>query len=188
MNKLRYALLAPAVWNALEHEVRKGWVECGIENPETVAEHTIDLLRLGEEIATEAGLSEMDRADLLAMLEVHDWPEAIEGDQITKHGVDYAEEADERAEKFERERSAMETICVPLGEEGKSIMALWLRFEKGDDGVAALARELDKYQAIEKAYKYERSGQGPTRLGEEFIRYSPPMTHPSLISRVQRLR
>lgn len=190
MNKsiLRYAHLVPHVWAALERETRKGWVSCGVTNPETVAEHTLDMMRIGHEVATEINLSEYDRIDLLDMLEVHDWPEAIDGDEITLYGVDVAKEADAKKVKFLREEAAMKGICAPLGEEGDCILALWYRFETSDDAVARLAREIDKYQAIEQAFSYERSGRGPVGLGEEFVRYSPPMTHPALVARVVKAR
>lgn len=186
--RLKYAHLVPHVWTSLERETRKGWVRSGVIDPETVAEHTLDLLRLGSELASEVGLADADRIDLLDMLEVHDWPEAIEGDEITMYGIDHAKEADAKKAKFLREEAAMKGLCAPLGEQGEHILALWHRFERGDDPIAMLGRELDKYQAIERAFRYEREGRGPQGLGEEFVRYSPPMTHPVLIARVAQLQ
>jgi 5'-deoxynucleotidase YfbR-like HD superfamily hydrolase len=185
---LRYTHFVPHIWSALEHEIRKGWVHAGVTNPETVAEHTLELLRLGDEVAREALLSDSDRADLLSMLEVHDWPEAIDGDEITLHGVDHAEEADRGRQKQLREEAVMTSICEHIGEEGQYILAFWRRFEMSDDPIATLAREIDKYQAIEKAFFYEHVGEGPVGLGEEFVRFSPPMTHPELVKRVTTLR
>ncbi len=186
--RLKYARLAPQVWAALELEVRKGWVLRGVIDPETVAEHTLDMLRIGDEVAREINLPEDDRADLLGMLEIHDWPEALNGDEITMHGVDLAKEADAKKAKFLKEEAAMKSICEPLGEEGVHIFALWYRFETSGDDVAILAREIDKEQAIEQAFRYERSGQGPEGLGEEFVRYSPPIRNPYLAQRIEALR
>jgi 5'-deoxynucleotidase YfbR-like HD superfamily hydrolase len=66
------------------------------------------------------------------------------------------------------------------------INALWRRFETSKDHIAILARELDKYQSILKAFEYERVYSVPG-LGEEFVRFSPPFTNPYFISKIAEL-
>lgn len=184
---LRYAHLAPNVWAALEKEERKGWIRAGVQKPETVAEHTLELIEIGKEVALAHTFSNQESDDLLAMLEVHDWPEAILGDKVTLHGAEtYEHERVQREEKHVREEAAMRSITASLGAEGERVLSLWLRFERSTDRVAGKAREIDKYQAIERACRYERE-QGIAGLGDEFVRYSPPVTDEYLCARLTRV-
>ena len=48
------------VWKALDKIPRTGWVQWGIPNPETVAEHTISARKLAHEWKGEFGLSDED--------------------------------------------------------------------------------------------------------------------------------
>jgi putative hydrolases of HD superfamily len=180
--ELKFASLAPDVWEALGNLKRTGWVNRGVANPESVQEHTIALLHLA---ASLEGLSEEERDDLLEMLEVHDWPEVIHGDEVVL-SVDEEELKSILATKFEKEQIAMNAICEKLGEKGKEIMGLWLRFESSSDPVAVLARQLDKYQAIEKAVEYEKEQGIP--LFKEFSDSSrKKITHPVLVQRLEKL-
>jgi putative hydrolase of HD superfamily len=184
---LQFAHLVPETWRALQNERRAGWVKRGVINPETVAEHTVALLPLGEGVADASVFSEDEKNDLLAMLEIHDWPEAIDGDQITLTGVDVAKEASDKVVKHAKEIVAMRSITEPLGDVGTKLFNLWLRFEEAEDRVAKAGREIDKYQAIERAHQYERE-QGIVGLGAEFERYSPPVTNPYLLLRLAKAR
>jgi len=181
--KLKFALLAPAVWEALSNLKRTGWVERGVKNPESVQEHTIALRKIA---ASFTDLLEKEKEELLDMLEVHDWPEAIAGDQVILSS-DEKELASLKASKFEQERQALISICENLGEKGKEIINLWLRFETASDETASFARQLDKYQAIEKALEYEKAQGIP--LFKEFFDYSKKnITHPILLKRLQKLQ
>jgi 5'-deoxynucleotidase YfbR-like HD superfamily hydrolase len=184
---LQFAHLVPETWRALQNEKRAGWVKRGVINPETVAEHILELLVLGAELAQATGFTKEETSDLLAMLEIHDWPEAIDGDQITLTGVDVAKEASDKVVKHAKEIVAMRSITEPLGDIGIKLFNLWLRFEEAEDRVVKAAHEIDKYQAIERAYRYERE-QGIVGLGEEFVRYSPRVTHPYLVARLESVR
>jgi len=180
--ELSVAHLVPEAWGALSRLERTGWVKRGVENPETVAEHIRSLKELARELGVFGG---KQQEDLLLMLEIHDWPEALHGDEvIVTH--DKADREARQKIKFENEQRAMETICAPLGERGAEILALWLRFETSDDEVAVFARELDKYQAVEKALYYEAT-QG-IAVFEEFLEYSREFIHhPALLLRIKKL-
>ncbi len=169
--ELTVAHLAPHVWNALSQLKRIGWVQHGVEKPETVAEHIISLKQLAYELGVFTG---KQQEDLLLMLEIHDWPEALHGDEVIVTHDKIDREAREKI-KFENEQRAMKTICDSLGEKGVEILAIWLRFETSDDEVAQFARELDKYQAVEKALYYETT-QGVSVFAE-FLEYSREFIH-----------
>lgn len=179
---LRFAPLAPLVWSELEKLQRSGWLKREIKNPESVAEHIISLREIGY---TYSNLSTQDRNDLIDMLEVHDWPEAIHGDEIIVT-QDVEDKKRRKAIKFEKEHKALIEICNNIAGYGDSILNLWLRFETSDDHVAALGRQIDKYQAIEKALEYERT-QGVLAF-QDFLEYSRNDIHdPALLKRIQNL-
>lgn len=179
---LKFAHLAPDTWTALGNIPRTGWVNRGVENPETVQGHIVSLRELAFSFVD---LSNIERNDLLDMLEIHDWPEAVHGDQVI-----FTDDEEERATlestKFELETHALAGICSKLGETGEKIMELWLRFENSQDVTASFARQLDKYQAIEKALEYEKSQGIP--LFKEFLDYSRKnISHPALLKKIADL-
>jgi putative hydrolases of HD superfamily len=182
---LRFAPLAPDVWEALQNLKRTGWVDWGVQNPESVQEHTISLRNLAASIDE---LSIEERDGLLDMLEVHDWPEAIHGDEVIL-SMDEEELRSLKATKFEKEQIALVSICEKLGERGQEIMSLWLRFETSSDKAAMFARQLDKYQAVEQALIYEKS-QGIDGLFMEFFTYERArniIQHPILLEKMNLL-
>lgn len=157
---LKLEKVAPEVYQALQDLKRTGWVDKGVENPESVKEHTEALLVLAEELTSFLTEEEID--GLIDMLEVHDWPEAINGDEvILELNPDNRKVLKEV--KFENERKALVKICEDLP-NGEEIMALWLRFENSNDPAAEFGRQLDKYQAVEKALEYEQT-QGIALFG-----------------------
>ena len=174
---------APRVYEALQQLKRTGWVERGVENPESVKEHTEALIRLAYELQPLLSAEEFD--GLTDMLEIHDWPEAIAGDEVILE-VRPDERKSLKEIKFEKEKTALEELCRNLP-NGAELIDLWLRHEKSDDPAAVFGRELDKYQAVEKALEYEVSQKIP--LFEEFLMYSIHFIHhPVLLARIESLK
>ena len=184
--ELKFTHLAPEVWEALGNLLRTGWVDKGVQNPESVQEHIISLRELAFEISEHLeDFSEEEKEKLLDMLEIHDWPEALEGDQVIL-STDKEELKKLHADKFEIEHTAMIKICAPLGEDGEKILSLWMDFETSDDKVSNLARQLDKYQTMEKAWEYEQEQGIP--LVQEFITNSrSKITHPVLLEKIRQI-
>ncbi len=168
--KLKYAELFPKVWKALGGIPRTGWVTRGVKNPETVQEHTISCRELVVDlidVLTEFSMS--DILDILNMLEVHDWPETIIGDEVI---VTYneIEKAKLKASKYEREYKAMLEICSGgVNSLGAQVLSLWIRFERRQDRKSSFAKQIDIYQSIEKAWEYQKSGENV--LAQDFIDY-----------------
>lgn len=180
---LKLEKVAPEVYQLLQDLKRTGWVDRGVENPESVKEHTEALVKLAEELTPFLTEDEID--GLIDMLEVHDWPEAIYGDEVILE-VNPDDRKALKEAKFENERKALAKICdsIPGGEE---IMTLWLRFENSNDPAAEFGRQLDKYQAVEKALEYEQA-QG-IALFDEFLTYSINFIHhPVLLRRIEQLK
>ncbi len=179
---LKYEKIAPDVYAALASTERTGWVQHGVVRPETVKDHTLALLALADELAPL--LKDVDATELKTMLEIHDWPEAICGDEVLLDAGQNDYDSLQKL-KFEREKSAMEKICKSLN-SSDDLFLLWLRFETSTDEVADLARQLDKYQAVEQAYNYQKE-QG-INLFDEFKAYSIKyISHPVLLDRLKSL-
>lgn len=180
---LKLEQVAPDVYKALEVLKRTGWVDNGVKNPETVKEHTESLITLALELSE--SLTEEEKDGLIEMLEIHDWPEAIHGDEVILELKPDEKKASQQ-EKFKNEKRALESICANIP-NGEKILNLWIRFETSDDPAAVFGRQLDKYQAIEKALDYEETQGIP--LFEEFLTYSIHFIHhPILLERIERLK
>lgn len=180
---LKLESIAPRVYQSLQDLKRTGWIQRGVENPESVKEHTEALIALSQELIPL--LSPDETNGLLEMLEVHDWPEALHGDEVILE-LKPDERKALKEVKFENEKKALTLICQDLP-NGNEIMSLWLRFENSDDPAAVFGRQLDKYQAVEKALEYEQV-QG-IKLFDEFLRYSINfINHPILLQRIDALK
>lgn len=180
---LKFESVAPEVYELLHKLKRTGWVNKGVENPESVKEHTEALLLLAQELSE--FLSDEEKDGLFEMLEVHDWPEALHGDEVILE-IRPDERKILKNIKFEKERLALEKICENLP-NGDMIMDLWLRFETSNDPASVFGRQLDKYQAVEKALEYEE--QQNIALFEEFLVYSINfINHPVLLDRIEKLK
>lgn len=67
-------------------------------------------------------------------------------------------------------------------------MNLWLRFETSEDPSASFARQLDKYQAVEKAFEYEKEKGIPMfREFLDHVRACNSITHPVLLKKLELL-
>ncbi len=186
--ELKYSNLAPDVIRNLQALKRTGWVNRGVKNGESIQEHIIATRNLIiSEINSLTEFSSRELEELLDMLEIHDWAEsdAIVGDSVilkTNVNID-----DLKKEKYELELSAMTKICERLGDKGKIILALWMKFENGQDPVSSLARQVDKYQAMEKAFEYEQDGENVST--QEFIEHDKEkIIHPILVRKLQALK
>lgn len=151
---------------------RTGWVDQGVKNPETVGEHTDELVSMAEELFDIPGLS--------MMLKIHDWPESeVEvGDRRTDNFCP-ADRRISKKDKYELELRAMERICSSFGPEGEVLLGLWQEFEEQITDRAIIARQLDKFQAIMKAIDYQKAGEPVDP--QEFISHDGSLiTHPVL--------
>lgn len=135
---------------------REGWKHVGIDNPESIADHsfraTFMALILGDEF-------DIDTSRLIKLLLVHDLAEAETGDLTPR---DY----DTEKEKFEMERKALESIFNKFDDE-HSVVELWKEFEIGESQEAKIARDIDKLEMILQALEYRE--EYPDKDFLEFI-------------------
>ncbi|PKM91736.1 hypothetical protein CVU82_00835 [Candidatus Falkowbacteria bacterium HGW-Falkowbacteria-1] len=149
------------VIDVLHKTPRTGWVDRKVKDPETVGEHTDELVFLAEKLFNIPGLNKM--------LKIHDWPESDKnvGDRRTDNSCPKSTRWT-KDEKYQAELTAMKKICLELGIEGKKIFKLWLEFEEKKTERSQIAHQLDKLQMIVRAAKYQKEGQ-PIKV-EEFIK------------------
>jgi putative hydrolase of HD superfamily len=132
----------PAVVDALVHlkELpRAGWKRVGIEDGESVADHSYGVALLAL-VACPPGL---DRDRLVAMALLHDLAEAHVGDITPHDGVS-------RQEKHRRERAAMHTIL----HGAPDLLALWEEAEACTTPEARYLKRLDRAEMATQARRY----------------------------------
>jgi len=174
---LRFSEAAPKVIEKLQVLPRTGWVQWDIDEPETVYEHILSVRLLAFEYKDALELSGDELQDLLDILEVHDWPEALVGDGVILGDEKNVDKI--RAHKESREMEAMETICQSLT-DGHEILSLYKRYVAGEGRIAKLAKQIEKLQAVYKAAEYEKK-YDKTGLTQEFHHYTKDLIHESFL-------
>lgn len=158
----------------LKHLPRTGWVDRGVEQPESVAAHSWRLALVAWLMAERLGL-DAGRAMRLAL--VHDLPEAITGDQLPYGEQDLSAEerqrlvmeppdpgewrtAARRARKIAGEREALRTILggAPRA-AADAISAAWEEYEDAATPEARLVSQLDKLEAYLQGWEYAQDGR-----------------------------
>tara|TARA_B100000508_G_C11434096_1_gene265057 strand:+ start:107 stop:685 length:579 start_codon:yes stop_codon:yes gene_type:complete len=184
---LRYDDSAKHIYDKLKKIPRTGWVIRDVPNPETVYDHTVSLLKLADELAAELGLSTEELDDLKHVLEVHDWAEAVAGDEYIPND-DQESYTERKLKKVQREKEGMAEVLE--GQPYKDVATeLWQRYETGADRIAKLAKELDKFQALLLAGEYEERYNIP--LFDEFDQYyirDESFSNPVIINKITELR
>lgn len=170
---------ATEVIEKLKHLPRTGWLQWNISltDAETVFEHTQASRKMAVTYKDALGLSNDELTELLDMIEIHDWPEALVGDGVILGDEEDVEKL--RAHKTARELEAMTTICDPLP-DGAYILSLYVRYAEGTDKLAKLTKQIEKLQAVFKAVEYENKYK-KVGLTKEFIHYTKDLIHDSFL-------
>ncbi|CAO3622645.1 unnamed protein product [Cunninghamella echinulata] len=132
----------------LKRTKRTGWIDNGIRQPESIADH---MHRMGV-MAMLIDNPTLDCNKIIRMSIVHDLGEAVVGD-ITPHaGVS-------KEDKYNMERNAMDGFQKLLGDTpmAKEIVDLWQEYEEAKTPEALLVKDLDKFEMIVQALEYEKS-------------------------------
>lgn len=124
---------------------RAGWVEHGIEPPESVADHSFRVAFMAMILGDALGL---DTAKLVRMSLLHDVGEVIAGDITPAMGLPAA---DKRA----AEREALHRLLDGL-ENGRAYIDLWEEYEHGSAPEARLLKNIDKLEMALQAVEYGR--------------------------------
>lgn len=129
---------------------RTGWVESGVPDPESVADHSFRVALISLVLADAKGLDSL-KAVRMALL--HDLAEAETGDLTpVQKGVD--PEAIKRAED-----QAMGRLLDKLPEAIRgAYRAAWREFSEASTEEACLVRDADKLEMLMQASEYQREG------------------------------
>ena len=124
---------------------RSGWVEIGIRQPESVADHTF---RTSILCMIYSDLEDLDQLKLLRMALIHDLPEAITGDLTPSRKT---------TGNKEKENTAMNQILSLLPKKQKEkYMTVWNEYQECKTKEAKAVRQLEKLEMALQAKEYEK--------------------------------
>ena len=123
----------------LKDVVRHGWVNAGVQGPESVAAHSWGMAVLALKLCPK----EINLEHVLKLCLVHDLPEVVVGDLTPD---------DDRTTKAEDERAAMEQLAPEW-------VALFDEYESQSSPESVFVRSLDKLDmALQAAVYSDRTG------------------------------
>ncbi len=131
---------------------RSGWVERGVKEPETSADHSL-LVSLLVLILGKSRKLDLNKAVKMALL--HDLPESIVGDIISKDKWE-AEGKMWKKDKIILERKAMQELASLSGR--REILELWDEFNDMQSPEAIFVEQADRLATILQAIEYYKEG------------------------------
>lgn len=141
----------------LKRVLRAGWVERGVTDPESVAEHSY---RVALMALVMAPLVNLDGSKLIATALIHDLCEVLTGD-LTPRTT-----ADPHLKSRDEYQALQELLAGVAGSE--QLLELWLDFEQERTAEGCFLKQLDKLEMAMQAEEYQRLGN----VGlDEFIGY-----------------
>ena len=147
----------------LKRTPRTGWVDVGVYQPESVADHTFRTAFL---CMLYADMEALDPLKLLRMALLHDLPEAVIGDLTPKQKT---------AETKENEETAITHILGLLPKKQKeNYLAVWDEYQEGKTREAKAVRQLEKIEMALQAKEYEKLGSAKSL--ERFIKSAEEAT------------
>ncbi|RSL61557.1 hypothetical protein CEP51_013617 [Fusarium floridanum] len=132
---------------------RTGWLNRGVpaEDCETVGEHTHSVVEIVGQLSEKRTGINGDRAREIA--KCHDYAEAIIGDLTPADGVS-------SAEKKRREDDAYGEFCRIDPVRGEEIHQAAVEYRDKTTPEARLVKDVDKYQRLKRAFKYQQRYPG----------------------------
>ena len=131
----------------LKRAKRTGWWIAGINDPESIADHSFRTAIVGTVLAAMEGA---DPARVALMCVLHDTQETRIGD-VSRIGKQYIKTADNVSVTTDQ----VAACPVPVGEAITSAVA---EFEAGTTAEAIVARDADKLECLVQAVEYQRQG------------------------------
>ncbi|GAB4441105.1 MAG: HD domain-containing protein [Chloroflexi bacterium OHK40] len=129
---------------------RTGWLQRGLRDVESVAEHSFGVATLALIVGDlHPGL---DRGRLLAIALLHDLAEALVGDLPASARRLFGAVA-----KHAAERQAMVELLGALP-QGDGYLALWEEYSQGSSPEARLIKALDQLEMLGQTLAYEQAG------------------------------
>ncbi len=130
----------------LKRVPRSGWVEVGVDSPESVADHTFGTAVL---CMIFSDLRKMDRLKILEMALLHDISEVITGDLTPTEKTE---------EALERKDAAVKQLLNLLPRKlQERYRRIWLEYADCKTEEARHVRELEKLEMALQAKEYEKT-------------------------------
>ena len=156
----------------LKRTPRTGWVDVGVYQPESVADHTFRTAFL---CMIYADIKDLDPLKLLRMALIHDLPEAIMGDLMPSQKT---------AETKEKEETVIHQILSLLPEtQRENYLAVWNEYQEGKTKESKAVRQLEKIEMALQAKEYEKLGSTNKSL-KRFIQSAKDATSWSELKRL----
>ena len=131
----------------LKRTPRTGWIDVGVYQPESVADHTFRTAFL---CLLYADIKNLDSLKLLRMALIHDLPEAIVGDLMPSQKT---------KETQKKEETAIHQILVLLPEtQRENYLAVWNEYQEEITKEAKAVHQLEKIEMAIQAKEYEKMG------------------------------
>jgi putative hydrolase of HD superfamily len=131
---------------------RTGWVDRGVRDPESVADHSFTLAILAYVYSKKLGL-DSDKAVRMAL--IHDICEVYSGDIANRVRDEDQIVPDSKKRELEREGTKKIVSLLP-NDLAKEIFSLWEDFEYGKSEEARLVKDLDKLEMCIQAREYSK--------------------------------
>lgn len=153
----------------LKQTERTGWVEVGVYQPESVADHTFRTALL---CMLYADIENLDTLKILRMALIHDLHEAILGDLTPKQKT---------AETKRNEETSINNMLKLLPKrQRENYLAVWNEYQEGKTKEAQAVRQLEKIEMALQAKEYEKLG-APKSLDRFIKSAEEATTWPDLI-------
>ena len=151
--------------SGLKSEIRTGWAIEGVNDPESVADHTwgMTLLLLYAFERLQGEEQGLDRERALAMAIVHDLQESITGDLVPGR----APKEMTREEKGRLEADAEREIIATGDIAG--LGSLWEEYRKGETLEARLVKDIDRLEMALQALAYREQQTLPGEAAASFL-------------------
>jgi putative hydrolase of HD superfamily len=136
---------------------RAGWVDAGIYQPESVADHTLRTTIL---CMLYADINCLDTLKLIRMALIHDLPETLIGDLMPS-------QKSERTKENEEYTLQQIFSLLPVMQK-ENYLAVWNEYKLGRTKEAKAVHQIDKIEMALQAKEYEKFGATAQKL-ERFI-------------------
>ncbi|RSL81390.1 hypothetical protein CEP52_017208 [Fusarium oligoseptatum] len=136
---------------------RKGWIRHGIEEPESVAEHSWMMAALCLTLPEVPEVHGVDIQCCMAMAVLHDMAETLVGDITPADNV-------AKSEKYRREQLAMKFSTNHVSDS--RVKEWWMEFEAGETSRSKVVQDMDKIEMMIQALGYEKKKNHETGLPE----------------------
>jgi 5'-deoxynucleotidase YfbR-like HD superfamily hydrolase len=132
--------------NKLKTTARAGWLRCGVDHPESVADHSFRTAIISMIISDNL---QLDTKKVLKMALLHDLAEAVVGD-ITPYDNLPVEE------KLKKEEIAVYGLLREVPNRDR-YLELWQDYASGQSAEAKLVKNVDKLEMALQAYEYQKA-------------------------------